>query len=440
MIQINWSIYIIFFVFIVGCKGNEGGSDQAKSEPTTASISPSPEATGQDITTSPVLACPEGQTITEDTAGQCCWPAQVWNGTACVGKPRCPDGYSPTKAQTCAPTLCEGGRVLAANAPQCCWPGQGYSRDRSVCIGTPQCPSDYKTSGEDCEPLPCADEIQVHVVYPFGIVCCWPGQTAPEGTCVGEPACPKGFKIHNGGCTKAIPDGMVEVPAGEFLMGCNSSIDNQCYPDEKPQHKVYLDAFYIDKTEVTVGDYKKCVDAGVCKPPACYSSRSWGKEGRENRPVDCVNWFKAKAYCEWAGKRLPTEAEWEKAARGTDGRKFPWGNEPASCTYAVMRTSRAEGCGTANAWDVGSKPQGASPYGALDMVGNVAEWTADWYGAHYYKSSTDRNPTGPSGSRWRVVRGASFFHRAGERASSRLSSTPSIGDYDIGFRCARSAP
>ncbi len=245
---------------------------------------------------------------------------------------------------------------------------------------------------------------------------------------------------------------MVKVYAGDFMMGCNSRVDSLCDTDEKPYHKVYLDAFYIDKYEVTVEEYGECVHSGKCSQPRSRSDNkncNWGYSGRGNHPINCVDWNQAKAYCEYAGKRLPTEAEWEKAARGTDGRKYPWGNEKASrnyavmddgCDYAVMVDGGNNSCGKVRTWPVGSKPKGASPYGAMDMAGNVYEWTADWHDSKYYSSSPNRNPTGPSSGLVRVVRGGSWFLTFSLlRSSARDYSGPGYGiyGYGVGFRCAR---
>ena len=243
-----------------------------------------------------------------------------------------------------------------------------------------------------------------------------------------------------------VPGEMILIPAGVFWMGCNSEIDNICYDSEKPYHEVQLSAYYIDKTEVTQGAYKKCVDAGMCGVPGC----DWYPSGTPNRPVVCVDWNDAIAYCTWAGKRLPTEAEWEKAARGTDGRKYPWGNQTATCEYAVMYDG-GTGCGTGSTWDVcGKSPAGDSPYGLCDMAGNVWEWVSDWYGSDYYSNSPSSNPTGPDSGSYRVVRGGGFdfsgdYLRASSRgydaslrASIRLDDDPSAGDGDLGFRCSRS--
>jgi formylglycine-generating enzyme required for sulfatase activity len=220
---------------------------------------------------------------------------------------------------------------------------------------------------------------------------------------------------------------MVAVSAGEFGMGCNERVDNQCENDEKPYHQVYLDAFYIDKFEVTQGEYDECVRAGQCKD----NEKNSGFTGAR-QPVVGVDWNDAKNYCEWAGKRLPTEAEWEKAARGTDGRVYPWGNQTPSCSLTNL--SECEG----KTWEVGSNTAGASPYGALDLAGNVWEWVADWYDGNYYSSSPSRNPTGPASGSLRGLRGGSWY-LAPEfvRASLRLRHLPDGRYHGYGFRCAQ---
>jgi formylglycine-generating enzyme required for sulfatase activity len=199
---------------------------------------------------------------------------------------------------------------------------------------------------------------------------------------------------------------MVFVPAGEFTMG-SSDADKDAYGDEKPQHTVYLDAFWMDKYEVTNAQYKKCVDAGKCSRPSeskSYTRSSYyGNASFDNYPVIYVSWNDAKTYCEWAGKRLPTEAEWEKAARGADGRIYPWGN-----TFDISKVNAERKVGDTT--EVGAYPAGASPYGALDMAGNVWEWVADWYSANYYASSPRNNPTGPSSGQYRVVRGGAWLN------------------------------
>ncbi len=237
---------------------------------------------------------------------------------------------------------------------------------------------------------------------------------------------------------------MVYVPAGEFLMG---SPDGEGDGDEHPQHTVYLDAFWIDKTEVTNAMYQKCVAAGACQPNLDFGSDFNGPD----QPVAGVSWYNAKAYCQWTGKRLPTEAEWEKAARGTDGRRYPWGN--GWDVRAIKRLNFADK-NTDFSWSdkevddgyrytapVGSYPAGASPYGVLDMAGNVWEWVADWYEWNHYANSPSRNPTGPDSGDFRVLRGGSWnLDQYNARAADRNRSFPGRRfDYN-GFRCVAPSP
>ena len=226
---------------------------------------------------------------------------------------------------------------------------------------------------------------------------------------------------------------MVFVPAGEFLMGSNDALAQS---DEKPQHTVYLDAFWIDQHEVTNALYKKCVDAGKCQPPNPTSSFTrnfyYGNAQYDNYPVIYVSWNDANAFCEWAGKRLPTEAEWEKAARGTGGRIYPWGN-----TFDKNLLNSSEG-GAGDTTEVGKYPNGASPYRALDMAGNVWEWVNDWYDANFYSSSPRENPKGPNSGEFRVLRGGSFYSNLDlVRAAIRLNYSPDLRINGFGFRCAQ---
>ncbi|HOU00771.1 MAG TPA: bifunctional serine/threonine-protein kinase/formylglycine-generating enzyme family protein, partial [Anaerolineaceae bacterium] len=199
-------------------------------------------------------------------------------------------------------------------------------------------------------------------------------------------------------------DGMtlVYVPAGEFTMG---SPDGVGISDEHPQHQVYLDAYWIDQTEVTNAMYEECVNDGDCTEPSSYSSYTrdsyYGNTQYADYPVIYVNWNQAQDYCEWAGRELPTEAQWEKAARGTDGRIYPWGDgspDESLANFAGIIGDTTE---------VGSYPDGASPYGALDIAGNVWEWVLDRYGEAYYSDSLTSNPVGPSIGITRVLRGGS---------------------------------
>ncbi len=230
---------------------------------------------------------------------------------------------------------------------------------------------------------------------------------------------------------------MVHVPAGEFLMG--SKDDPDADDDEHLQHTVYVSEFWIDKTEVTNAQYRKCVEAGTCRAPTTcdWGDPTYSDSSKTDHPVVCVSWQDAKAYCEWAGKRLPTEAEWEKAARGTDGRKYPWGNS--------FDGNKLNSSGTDDGYQytapVGSYPEGASPYGVLDMAGNVWEWCQDWYDEDYYAISPQRDPQGPSSGSYRVVRGGSWGnYERGVRAADRDRLVPDYRADYLGFRCVSQSP
>ena len=228
-------------------------------------------------------------------------------------------------------------------------------------------------------------------------------------------------------------------------MGCDSSNPAEsCYSLEQPLHTVTLDAYSIDKYEVTNARYKACVDAGGCTAPGSVNSwtRSpyYGTSTYADYPVLNVDWFQANAFCAWAGKRLPTEAEWEKAARGSsDTRVYPWGDSAPDCTKTNYWPSPACVGDTSR---VGSYPSGASPYGVMDMAGNVDEWVQDWYDSSYYSVSPSNNPQGPETGTYRVLRGGSWvsFDFVGDvRSALRSVLPPRPLDLDSnGFRCVRS--
>lgn len=228
---------------------------------------------------------------------------------------------------------------------------------------------------------------------------------------------------------------MLLVPAGDFLMG---SPEGEGLSDERPQHRVQIDAFYLDTYEVTVARYEKFLDeTGHVRPDF------WPyDETREyaERPVVGVAWSGAQAYCEWAGKRLPTEAEWEYAARGNDGRRYPWGDADPTAQLANTSKSWSYNFYKDRLEPVGRHPDARSPFGIHDMAGNVWEWVADWYDAKYYARSPENNPPGPRDGSMKVLRGGSWnFAGKYSRTSSRLRYEPRHRAADIGFRCAQDA-
>jgi formylglycine-generating enzyme required for sulfatase activity len=221
---------------------------------------------------------------------------------------------------------------------------------------------------------------------------------------------------------------MVAVDAGVFMMGWKVG-----EPDEYPPHKVTLSPFLIDRTEVTLGRYDRCVDAEVCKA-ATVPGGAW--ETTPQHPVVGVTWYDAKRYCEWVGRRLPTEAEWEMVARRGHEAMFPWGGKPGPGHANV----RGAGDGFERTAPVGSFPKGATASGVQDLAGNAAEWVSDWYDATWYGKSPENNPRGPeSPTGQKVVRGGSWAdpeHLA--RATARSTLDPNVSHNGVGFRCAAS--
>ena len=248
--------------------------------------------------------------------------------------------------------------------------------------------------------------------------------------------------LGNTPCVLAVSD-LCLIPAGIFTMGSDKEL-----PNEAPAHTIYLDAYYIGKTEVTNAEYYQFWlengGAGSEHTPISYGDAlgTWPDlaKSKPDHPVVGVSWRSAAAYAAWRGMRLPTEAEWEKAARGTNGQLWPWGN-----TFRQRIKGKTN---HANVWKqsgghlqpVASYPTGESPYGAQDMAGNVWEWVADWYAETFYHHSPDRNPKGPVVGSRRVVKGGSWLN--GEklaRCSTRIGQYPEIGTSFIGFRLAKDA-
>jgi formylglycine-generating enzyme required for sulfatase activity len=242
--------------------------------------------------------------------------------------------------------------------------------------------------------------------------------------------------------------GMVRIPAGKFWYGCKEQLDVDCDPDEKPGQWIESPGFWIDRTEVTVQAFHGCALANVCptaglrmpywkdeERPSWAWACNWGKQGREKHPMNCVSWSQASTYCEWAGKRLPSEQEWERAARGAGGSKYPWGSagygEAGPVANIADETLAREKprWPAAKGYDdgfyatapVGSFPAGSSPEGALDMLGNVWEWTSSW-------SDPDH--------KYRVARGGSWANAPQlVRASNRYRFNPAYRGETFGFRC-----
>ena len=221
---------------------------------------------------------------------------------------------------------------------------------------------------------------------------------------------------------------MVRIPAGRFGMGSNAPGRD----DENPEHEVHLEAFYIDKFEVTNVQYKDFIDVTGHRAPVHWRNRSFsGRLG--DHPVTNVSWEDAQAYAEWAGKRLPSEAEWEYAARGDTEHDYPWGN---TCSAEHLNFLNPEG----NTTSVGKYPRGVSPFGVWDMCGNVGEWVSDWYDPTYYRSSPTQRPTGPEEGKLKVYRGGGYHgNRQDVRACARHPGLPQMAQQYIGFRCAMDA-
>jgi formylglycine-generating enzyme required for sulfatase activity len=342
--------------------------------------------------------CPAGMEV---VSGHCCWPGQDWGAGSrkCIGVPKCPNGFVAAGTRACRPGCKTKGKVLVAG--HCCWPGQDWGSRAQKCLGKPT-------------------------------------------------RCPSGMKAWAGGCGLPSKAGekWVSLPAGSFMMGSATSKE----VDEKPVHRVTLKAFAMLKTEVTVGQYRACVNAGSCTKPTPQDSSdsykkyyNWGSSRGDSHPINGVDWKQAKAFCAWIGGRLPSEAEWEYAARSAGKRQtYPWGNQTADCSRAVMKGNGNDGCGRDSTWPVCSKAAGNTAQGLCDMAGNVWEWVADCYQDSYTGARTTNAPRNNCAGKYashRVIRGGSWFYVASFlRAASRSRFTPSYRDFNLGFRCAGVQP
>jgi formylglycine-generating enzyme required for sulfatase activity len=367
--------------------------------------------------------CGSGE-ICNEVTGQCeCVPI-------CQGRECGPDGCGST-----CPPGCGAGEQCNETTGQCeCVPiCQGRECGPDMCGGT--CPPGCDV-GEECNETTGQCECVPNCT---GMAC------GPDG-CGGN--CPPGCEeaeVCVGGTCQEDPAALiwVEIPGGSFMMGSENGEDN-----ERPVHRVTVPTFEITKTEVTVVQYQACVDASICTEPIEPTLDQYcnlGKTDREDHPVNCVDWEQAGVFCRWSGGRLPTEAQWEYAARGGgDDIEFPWGDQPATCYYAVMddQTVGGDGCGQDLPWPVCSKTAGNTAHGLCDMSGNVFEWVRDQYHDSYIGAPTD-------GSSWedlwfadRVCRGSSYNSgpqrlRASFRDYGDRYVEATRGYAFFGIRCAR---
>lgn len=236
-----------------------------------------------------------------------------------------------------------------------------------------------------------------------------------------------------------VPGGMVPIPEGTFLMGSDPRMDRAAGPQEQPQREVYVDAFSIDRFEVSNVNYLRYALATGAGWPRYWRGQPF-PDKMAKHPVIGVSWREADGYCRWRGARLPTEAEWEKAARGQDGRMFPWGNEPAGWIKSnIAHPGSKRGAKYPPLANVDRYDQGVSPYGVYQLAGNVSEWVSDWFDPEYYRREDNRNPQGPASGQDKVFRGGSWNEDPEvARSAGRNSGGLDHWNYLIGFRCATS--
>ena len=317
-------------------------------------------------------------------------------GETCNEQGQCETECTPScTGRECGPDGCEG------TCPPGCGVGEQCNETSGQCECAPNC------TGKEC------------------------GSDGCGGTC--SPGCGAGENCNNGVCEIAV---WIQIPGGTYQMG--SDVGNT---DETPLHSVTVPSFEMTKTEVTVDQYQACVDAVACTLPddnTVSSYCNWGASGRGAHPVNCVDWNQAAAFCIWAGGRLPSESEWEYAARsGGQDITYPWGDDTATCQYAVMYEAGLGGCGLSTTWAACGKTAGNTAQGLCDMAGNVWEWVQDWYHGDYTMAPADGSAWDDSGS-LRVNRGGGFVGASRDlRAALRYYDVPSERLAYLGFRCAR---
>jgi formylglycine-generating enzyme required for sulfatase activity len=392
--------------------------------------------------TSKLVVCDDGNVCTNDLCVGTIGCVAVPNSATCTDLNEC------TVGELCVKSVCGGTKKkeCADDDNPCTDHPCDVAVGCTATVNVSPCSDDNKcTEGDVCSSKSCSPGKPV--LCNDGNVCtqdsCQPNKGC-QMTPVAEGAqCGMDMVCKVGTCLELVPPpGMVLIPAGSFWMGCTASEKDLCAnnPEEKPQHKVTLGTYSIDKNEVTVAAYEKCVTAGVCAVLTGCNTQ----ENKVDHPVNCVTWSQADTYCKWVGKRLPTEAEWEKSAKGCGQEEcgqgtpiFPWGNEdPKSCPWANYAF-----CGYKSTVSV----QSLSESSGLTVVGlgsNVSEWVADWYGPNYYAASLDStNPLGPPTGTKRVLRGGNFTSQLLScRAAIRQSADPATAIPQFGFRCAKNAP
>jgi formylglycine-generating enzyme required for sulfatase activity len=361
----------------------------------------------------------------------------------CIVDSQCDDGVCSDERRcyrACAGQIdCEAvGEVCARKLDV-----DGTERGMCVPMSDPAVPQGCVTDGDcaalvagPCEHVGCEDGC-VARARDDGELCTVRGD--PSGTCeAGRCRC-------GDACGR-----LMDEPAATFPMGCDAAVDTLCAADEGPIHAVTVPAFAIDETEVSVDAWLACVAEGACTKPAPGQGCAWLDPKAVHRPVDCVSWAQARVYCRWAGRRLCTEAEWERAARGPEGRPFPWGDAEPTCERAAFDAtgddypSTGDGCGTGAAYDVGSFPAGATPEGVLDLAGNAWEWVADEYAESFAATPIDgsayETPAAANGGVDRVARGGGYYNRdASLRATHRHLVNQKVKNWTValGLRCCR---